>query len=78
MFEIVLYVIGFLVITLLIQYMLHKFRKNKNHGKNAIFVGNSAAIGICTIGILEHDINFLGAVIGFLLADEIGKQMGWQ
>lgn len=78
MFEIILYAVGFFVITLLIQYMLCKVRKNKNHGKNAVWVGRSAALVICFIGIFEHNINYLGAVVGFLIADEIGKQMGWQ
>lgn len=78
MFEIILYAVGFFVISLLFQYVLHKLRKNRNRGKNAIWVGRSAALIICFIGIFEHDINYLGAVVGFLMADEIGKQMGWQ
>lgn len=77
MFKIILYGIGFFVATLLFQCVLHKIRKNKNQGQSAIWVGCNAAILICIIGINRHDVNYLGAVLGFLVADEIGKQMGW-
>ena len=78
MFELILYAIGFFMITLLFQYLLHRFRKNGNRGQGAIWVGKSAAIGICVMGIVTKNINYLGAVLGFLLSDEIGKKMGWQ
>lgn len=73
MFEIILYAAGFFFITLLVQYVLYKLRKNKNQGKNAIWVGRSAALSICILGIMEHNVNYLGAVAGFLAADEIGR-----
>ena len=78
MFELILYAIGFFLITLLFQYLLHRFRKNRNQGQGAIWVGRSAAIVICVMGIVSKNINYLGAVLGFLMADEIGKKMGWQ
>ena len=78
MFELILYAIGFFMITLLFQYLLHRFRKNGNRGQGAIWVGKSAAIVICVMGIVTKNINYLGAVLGFLLSDEIGKKMGWQ
>lgn len=78
MFELTLYAVGFFLITLLFQYLLHRFRKNRNRGQGVIWVGRSAAIVICVIGIVSKDINYLGAVLGFLMADEIGKKMGWQ
>lgn len=78
MLYIIFHTISFFLITLLFQYLLHRFRKNGNRGQGAIWVGRSAAIAICMIGIILKDINYLGAVLGFLLADEIGKQMGWQ
>lgn len=37
-----------------------------------------SAIAICVLGVVINNINYLGAVLGFLLADEIGKQVGWQ
>ena len=70
MFELILYAIGFFLITLLFQYLLHRFRKNGNRGKGAIWVGRSAAIVICVMGIFSKNINYLGAVLGFLMADE--------
>lgn len=78
MLNIVLHAIGFFLITLLFQYLLHKFRKNGNRGKGAIWAGRSAAIVICALGVVTKNINYLGAVLGFLVADEIGKQIGWQ
>lgn len=78
MLKIVFYAIGFFLLTLLLQYLLHKVRKNGNRGKGAVWVGRSAAIVICIMGGITQNINYLGAVLGFLMADEIGKQMGWQ
>lgn len=78
MFIIVVHAIGFFLITLLFQYLFHRYRKNGNHGSGAIWVGRSAAIVICVMGIASKNINYLGAALGFLLADEIGKKMGWQ
>ena len=77
MIEPVLYAVGFFLITLLFQYLLHRFRKNENRGQGAIWVGRSAAIVICVMGIVSKNINYLGAVLGFLMADEVGKKMGW-
>lgn len=77
MIEPVLFTVGFFLITLLFQYLLHRFRKNGNCGAGAIWVGRSAAIVICVMGIVSREINYLGAVVGFLMADEIGKKMGW-
>lgn len=78
MFKIVFYAIGFFLITLLFQYLLHRVRKNGNRGKGAVWVGRNAAVVICILGVVTKNINYLGAVLGFLLADGIGKQMGWQ
>lgn len=78
MFELIIYAIGFFLITLLFQYLLHRFRKNGNRGQGAIWGGRSAAIVICVMGIVSKNTNYLGAVLGFLMADEIGKKMGWQ
>lgn len=50
----VIYGIGYFVVTLLIQYMLFKLRKNHNHGPNGIWVGSSAIIVLCVIGIINH------------------------
>lgn len=78
MFELILYAIGFFLITVLFQYLFHRFRKNGNRGQGGIWVGRNAAIVICIMGIVSKNINYLGAVLGFLMADEIGKKMGWQ
>lgn len=42
MIKIVCYAIGFFLITLLFQYLLHGIRKNGNRGEGAIWVGRNA------------------------------------
>ncbi|RHF63734.1 hypothetical protein DW671_07795 [Mediterraneibacter gnavus] len=73
----VIYGIGYFVVTLLIQYMLFKLRKNHNHGPNGIWVGSSAIIVLCVIGIINHKICYFAAILGFICADEAGKAVGW-
>lgn len=76
MWEIMIYAVAFFLITLLIQYLFYKARRNR--GKNNTFwTGRHTAIIMCTIGIWQEDVNVLGAVLGFLIADEIGKKLGW-
>lgn len=77
MFDKVFYAVGFFLITLLFQHLLHRLRKNGNQGKGAVWVGRSAAVVICIMGVVTKNINYLGAVLGFLVADEMGRQMGW-
>ena len=75
--EVVIYGVGFWICTLCIQLFFYKIRKNHNNGRNGIWVGSRAIVVICIIGILTHNINYLAAVLGFILADEIGKVEGW-
>lgn len=74
MLEMILYAVGFLLITLILQYLLSK-RKNK--GVMAIWQGTNTVIVICILGIVTRNINYLAAVLGFVIADEIGKSAGW-
>lgn len=77
MMEFTIYGIGFFLCTLLIQYMLFKVRKNHNHGLNGIWVGNRAILVLCVVGIMNHKIGYLAAILGFIFADEAGKAAGW-
>ena len=77
MLEMILYGVGFFLITLGIQVLLHKVRKNGNKGDFAIWTGMVTTITICVLGIIMKNISFLAAVMGFVVADEIGKKMGW-
>ena len=77
MLEIVLYGIGSFICTLFLQRVLHECRKNHNQGNNAIWVGNGAIIVICVMGLIMHNVNYYAAILGFVIADEVGKQMGW-
>ena len=73
MLEMILYAVGFLLITLILQYLLSK-RKNK---VMAIWQGTNTVIVICILGMVTKNINYLAAVLGFVIADEIGKSAGW-
>ena len=77
MLELTIYGIGFFICTLLIQYLLFRFRKNHNHGSNCIWVGNSVIMVLCVVGIVNHNITYLAAILGFICADEVGKVAGW-
>lgn len=61
-----------------LQWLLHKVRKNHNHGKSAIWVGNGAIVVICVMGLMTKNINYFSALLGFVVGDEVGKQAGWQ
>ena len=77
MLELVIYGIGFFLITLCIQAFLHKVRKNENKGSSGIWTGMITIIAICITGIMMKKVALLSAVIGFVVADEFGKKMGW-
>lgn len=77
MLELTIYGIGFFLCTLLIQYMLFKFRKNHNYGPNGVWVGNRAIMVLCGVGIVNHRMEYLAAILGFICADEVGKAAGW-
>lgn len=72
-----LYGIGYFILTLMIQYVLFKFRKNHNRGASSIWTGNTIVIILCVLGLLTQELNKFAAVIGYVLADWIGKEMGW-
>ena len=74
MLETILYAFGFFLITLLLQYLLSR-RKNKCGV--AIWEGTNTVIVICVLGIAMKNINYLAAILGFVVADEIGKSVGW-
>ena len=69
MLELIIYGIGVFVLTLLLQYLLLRFRKDSNQGDSAIWVGNNAVIVICIFGIMEGDIDYFAGIIGFIVAD---------
>ena len=40
------------------SYMLFKVRKNHNHGSNGVWGGSKAIMGLCVVGIINHNIVF--------------------
>ncbi|WP_029319304.1 hypothetical protein [Butyrivibrio sp. AE3004] len=70
-----IYGIGFFIATLVIQYFAFRVRKGKKDNW-AIMTGETAVIAICLIGILEHNEIHYASIIGFVLADLIGKAAG--
>jgi asparagine N-glycosylation enzyme membrane subunit Stt3 len=77
MLEIAVYGVGFFICTMIIQALLAKIRKKGNKGNSAIWVGSSAIIIICIVGLATKNVNYLAAVLGFVMADEIGQAAGW-
>jgi len=67
-----IYGIGFFVATLLIQRIVHGINKNW-----LVYTGTSVIIGMCVFGIMQKEIAFFAAIIGFVLADTIGAALGW-
>lgn len=70
------YGIGFFGLTLIIQYLLYKLRKNKNK-QYPVWSGTSVAIIIALMGIITKNPAYLGAVVGYITADRIGKELNW-
>lgn len=77
MTEKIIYVIGFFIITLLIQYLLHILRKDGNLTGSTLWVGTGVVIILCMFGIIKQDTNYFASIIGYVSADEIGKSLGW-
>lgn len=70
----VLYFIGFFLATVLIQWC---GRNHNRQGKAQIYTGPTVIIGMCVLGLVCKEQAYFTAILGFLLADSIGKQMGW-
>lgn len=62
---------------MILQFLLHKFRKNQNSGNSSIWTGTGVVLILCVMGLMKSEINYFAAIIGFVLADEIGKAVGW-
>ena len=69
MLGLMLYGMGFFVMTLVVRYGLHRFRTDKDTGKFVLWRGPNAILAICILGIWCRDINYFAAIIGFILAD---------
>ena len=74
MLEKIIYVIGYFVITMIIQYL---FSRNKEKHRISIWEGPYAIIAICMLGLVSNDINYLAGALGFVIADQCGKTLGW-
>ena len=72
----VIYGTGFFEFTLTLQAIFHKARKNKNI-QYPIWAGENVVVFIALYGIVEKNVAFLGAIIGYVLADNVGKKLGW-
>lgn len=77
MLEFILYGIGFFVITLLIQWLMSKSKRKTGKSRFTFWTGTEAIIGIAILGLLQGKIEYLAAIIGFAIADNIGSENGW-
>ena len=71
-----IYGIGFFIATLLIQGIVSGISKGKSK-KWRVYTGTSVITGMCVIGLMQQEIAFLAAIIGFVIADGIGEALGW-
>lgn len=77
MLKMLMYGIGFFIVTLLIQCLFYKVNHNTPQGTNGIMVGTNAIVAICVLGVISHNVYFFSAVIGFVMADKLGRKIGW-
>lgn len=70
-----IYGIAFFLLTLLIQYLLRNY--NNNDRRLTLWTGTECIIIICIIGLLQADLNYYAAAIGFAFADKVGNRVGW-
>lgn len=70
-----LYGMAFFIITLLIQRLLCNYKKKG--GRLNIWIGWECLVVICILGIIQKEIAYFAAAIGFILADQIGEKLGW-
>ena len=78
MLETIVYLLGVFILTMFLQWLLHKVRRNHNQGNSAIWVGNGAIIVICAMGLMTKNVDYFPALLGFVVGNEVGKQAGWQ
>ena len=55
------------------------FRIRKNQQKKRLFdfwKGSTVVITLCVLGLIFHETHYFASVIGFLIADEVGKKNG--
>ena len=73
-----IYGICFFIITLLIQFIINKINNQRNGNKIKIRMGYHVVNCLCVLGLVTNNLHYLASVIGFVIADEIGKKQGWQ
>lgn len=78
MLETIVYLVGFFLLTMFLQWLLHKVRKNHNTGNSAIWAGNEVIIAVCLLGLMTKNVNYFAALLGFAVGNEVGKKAGWQ
>lgn len=78
MLETIVYVIGFFLFSISLQWLLHKVRKSHNQGNPALWVGNEVIIAVCLLGLITKNVNYFSALLGFAVGNEVGKKISWQ
>ncbi len=76
MLEYICYGIGFFFATLLIQYITFRVLSKKEK-KYKIWTGLDCIVILSLFGILYDKSCYFAAIVGFAIADEIGKKAGW-
>lgn len=61
-----------LVITLLIQFILYKKKKDVN-----FWSGSEMVLIVSVLGIVTGDVTYFAGILGYAIGDCIGKFAGW-
>lgn len=68
----ILYGFGMLIVTLIIQFVLYKTKKNID-----FWSGTEPVIILCILGLLTNEVGDIAGILGYAIADRIGKFAGW-
>lgn len=77
MWKYFIYGLAFFGATLIIQYIANRVRKDHNKGRISFFTGFEVVIGIAILGLIQGELFYFAEIIGFVIADELGKKVGW-
>lgn len=76
MWKYFIYGLVFFCTTLIIQYIANRVSKD-NKGRTPFFTGFEVVIGIALLGLIQGELFYFATIIGFVIADELGKTVGW-
>lgn len=77
MWQYILYAVTFFFVTLLIQSVVHKLLLSNGKKNKSLWTGYQIVVCLCVLGLATGKLYCFASIIGFVVADEIGKKNGW-